>query len=164
MMAQQQTEWPQGDIDGVIVKRVDHYSDGRGWLAELFRNDELEQSMRPAMGYVSMTRPDMARGPHAHREQTDCFAFVLSGRFDLRMWDNRPESSTRGTRCFMTVGEDNPVVVVVPPGVVHGYRNMASTDGLVLNFPNRLYAGEGRKQPVDEIRYEEEDSAAFSME
>jgi dTDP-4-dehydrorhamnose 3,5-epimerase len=64
----------------------------------------------------------------------------------------------------MTVGEDNPVVVVVPPGVVHGYRNLASTDGLVLNFPNRLYAGEGRKQPVDEIRYEEEDSAAFSME
>ena len=163
-MAQQQDKWSDGSIDGVVVRRVDEHSDARGWLAELFRDDELEKSIWPAMGYVSMTRPGMARGPHAHREQTDCFAFVLSGRFDLRMWDNRPGSSTRGRRCFMTVGEDNPVVVVVPPGVVHGYRNLASTDGLVLNFPNRLYAGEGRKQAVDEIRYEEEDPAVFSME
>jgi len=28
----------------------------------------------------------------------------------------------------------------------------------VFNFPDRLYAGKGKKEPVDEIRHEEFDS------
>ena len=30
----------------------------------------------------------------------------------------------------------------------------SSIDAVVLNFPNRLFAGRGKKQPVDEIRHE----------
>ena len=40
----------------------------------------------------------------------------------------------------------------------HAYRNVGETDATVLNFPDRLYAGWGKKEPVDEIRHEEIDS------
>jgi dTDP-4-dehydrorhamnose 3,5-epimerase len=56
------------------------------------------------------------------------------------------------------VGENNPVFVIVPPGVVHAYQNIGAADAFVLNFPDRLYAGRGRKEPVDEIRYEDVES------
>ena len=35
---------------------------------------------------------------------------------------------------------------------------------MVLNFPNRLYAGEGKKNPVDEIRHETDPTNIFLME
>lgn len=63
----------------------------------------------------------------------------------------------------MVVGERNPVAFIVPPGVIHGYRNVGDRDAYVLNFPNALYAGKDRKEKVDEIRHEEIDSP-YSME
>jgi dTDP-4-dehydrorhamnose 3,5-epimerase len=62
------------------------------------------------------------------------------------------------------VGESNPAAVWIPPGVVHAYRNVGAVPGLVFNAPNRLYAGWGKAEPVDEIRHEEADITAFPMD
>ena len=54
--------------------------------------------------------------------------------------------------------------VIIPPGVVQGYRNISATGrGMVLNFPNRLYRGWGRKEEVDEIRHEDEKESPFIL-
>jgi len=34
----------------------------------------------------------------------------------------------------------------------------------VINCPNRLYAGEGRREPVDEIRHEDDANTIFRMD
>ena len=44
--------------------------------------------------------------------------------------------------------------MTIPPGVVHAYRNVSDIPGWVFNAPNRLYAGQGKQEPVDEIRHE----------
>jgi dTDP-4-dehydrorhamnose 3,5-epimerase len=163
-MASTAVKWVIGDIDGVKVWRPERHEDKRGWLSEIFRSDDPRCGSGPVMGYVSVTRAGAARGPHAHAEQTDLFAFTEKGQFLLKMWDARPDSPTYGNRTSMAVGGDNPAVVVVPAGIVHGYRNLSHTDGLVLNFQDRLYAGKGRKEPVDEVRYENESPQLFSME
>ncbi len=54
--------------------------------------------------------------------------------------------------------------VIIPPGVVHAYKNIGTVDGLVYNAPNKLYAGTGKKQPVDEIRYEDDDNSRFNVD
>jgi dTDP-4-dehydrorhamnose 3,5-epimerase len=54
--------------------------------------------------------------------------------------------------------------VIVPPGVVHGYKNIGDKPGWVFNAPNRLYAGRGKQEPVDEIRHEDEDGSPFRIE
>lgn len=54
--------------------------------------------------------------------------------------------------------------VVIPPGVVHAYKNIGSVDGVVMNFPDRLYAGPGRTEPVDEIRHEDDPESPFKID
>ena len=72
------------------------------------------------------------------------FAFLGPGTFRLKLWDNRRGSPTHGNARTLDVGEDNPVCVTVPPGVVHGYTNVGDVDAWALNAPNRLFAGPGR--------------------
>jgi dTDP-4-dehydrorhamnose 3,5-epimerase len=147
-------------LEGVVIKSLRRYEDPRGWLVELFRDDELPQGFDPVMGYISLTRPGVTRGPHEHRDQTDGFAF-LDGVFELHLWENRPSRTPE--RAVYTVGRENPVFVTVPPGVVHAYRNVGDTDALVLNFPDRLYAGQGKAEPVDEIRHEDDPDSRFAL-
>jgi dTDP-4-dehydrorhamnose 3,5-epimerase len=153
-----------GDIEGVIVRPLTVFHDRRGWLVELFRHDELAEERRPVMTYASMTLPGVARGPHEHVDQTDGFAFFGPSDFRLFAWDARPGSATRGHRMSLVVGASNPAAVWIPPGVVHAYRNVGDVPGLVFNAPNRLYAGWGKSEPVDEIRHEEADPNLFPMD
>lgn len=154
----------EGPIEGVIVKSLDRYEDARGWLIELYREDELEPAVHPVMAYVSQTLPGVVRGPHEHREQTDCFGFVGPGDFKLYLWDARPDSPTSGNRQTLLAGQSSRQLVLVPPGVIHAYRNVSQVPGLVFNCPNRLYAGEGKQQPVDEIRHEDRTGSPFVID
>ncbi len=148
-------------MDGVIIKPLRKFEDPRGWLTELYRDDELPEGFEPTMGYLSVTKPGVARGPHEHVDQTDGFVF-LDGAYDLYLWENRPGKSAPPFKGRM--GRDYPCFVVVPPGVVHAYRNAGEADAFVLNFPNRLYAGWGKKEPVDEIRHEDEAESPYKLD
>jgi dTDP-4-dehydrorhamnose 3,5-epimerase len=152
-----------GPIDGVLLRPLKKLADARGWLVELYRSDELPADCLPAMAYVSETLPGVVRGPHEHAAQTDCFAFVGPGEFTLYLWDARRDSPTFGRRMKVIVGADNPQTVLVPPGVVHAYKNTGVVPGWVFNAPNRLYAGEGKRGPVDEIRHEDRADSPFVM-
>ena len=153
-----------GEIDQVVIRSLTLFKDTRGWLVELFRQDELCEERWPMMVYVSQTLPGVTRGPHEHVDQTDGFAFIGPSDFKLFLWDSRPNSPTEGKRMVVLVGESNPVAVWIPPGVVHAYRNVGTLPGLVYNSPNRLYAGHGKKGPIDEIRHEENMSGQFWMD
>jgi dTDP-4-dehydrorhamnose 3,5-epimerase len=153
-----------GKIEGVVVRDLRKFLDERGWLAELFRHDELEEEFRPMMAYVSSTEPNVQRGPHEHVEQADLFCFIGPSNFKLRLWDNREGSATYNNVMTLFVGADNPKSVLVPKGVVHAYRNVGGGPGVVFNCPNRLYMGEGKREPVDEIRHEDDPDTVFRME
>jgi dTDP-4-dehydrorhamnose 3,5-epimerase len=153
-----------GTIDGVIWRPLKKYHDARGWLCELFRHDDLPPEFHPVMAYISMTEPGVARGPHEHVDQADCFCFLGPGNFKMYLWDNRPQSRTYRLAQTDIVGADKPMLLVIPPGVVHAYKNVSGEHGVVFNCPNRLYKGPGRKEPVDEIRHEEDKSSAFRLE
>jgi dTDP-4-dehydrorhamnose 3,5-epimerase len=153
----------EGQINGVVVRELKKFFDKRGWLTELFRKDELAEEFLPAMAYVSSTNPGVTRGPHEHWDQADFFCFIGPSNFKLRLWDNRKDSETFGSMMTMIVGETNPAAVLIPAGVVHGYKNVGETDGIVINCPNRLYAGAGRKEEVDEIRHENDGESTFIL-
>ena len=156
--------YQEGPVDGVIFRRLARHDDARGWLVELFRQDELEPEYWPVMAYVSQTMPGARRGPHEHREQADVFAFVGPGDFKLYLWDARADSRTHGNRQTVIVGRSNLQAVVVPPGVVHAYKNVSDEPGVVFNCANRLYAGEGKHGPVDEIRHENLPESPFVLD
>ena len=157
-------EFKRGKIEGVIVKDIRKFVDERGWLAELFRDDETDAEFRPAMAYVSTTLAGVQRGPHEHVDQADYFCFIGPSNFKMRLWDNRADSATFGNVMTLFVGEDAPKSVIVPKGVVHAYRNVGQSIGVVINLPNRLYAGKGRREEVDEIRHEDDPETIFRVD
>src|SRR5258707_15855808 len=152
------------EIKDVVVHDLRKFNDQRGWLVELFRHDELAAEFFPAMAYISSTNPGVARGPHEHVDQADLFCFLGPSNFKLRMWDNRSDSPTYRNVMTIVVGADNPTAVVVPKGVVHAYQNVGGADGIVINCPNRLYMGEERREPIDEIRHEDDPETIFRMD
>lgn len=154
----------KGKIPDVTVYPLKKYVDERGWLAELFRHDELDGEFYPTMAYISVTEPGVQRGPHEHTEQADLFCFIGPSNFKLRVWDNRPASETYGLMMTLFVGADNPQAVIVPKGVAHAYKNIGSVPGVVINCPNRLYMGAGKKEPIDEIRHEDDPNTIFRIE
>ena len=153
-----------GPIEGVVFRPLVPYNDRRGWLVELYREDELSAGQRPVMAYVSETLPGVARGPHAHVDQSDYFAFVGPGDFVLYLLGRSQRFPTRGHHSRTAVGESNRQCVIIPPGVVHAYKNVGPAPGWVFNAPNRLYAGPGKRAAVDEIRYEDQPGSPFRLD
>ncbi len=153
-----------GEIDGVIVHPLQKHVDQRGWLIELFREDEMPTEYFPVMSYISLTNPGIARGPHEHAAQADVFGFIGPSTFKLYLWDNRKGSRTYMTKQIIEAGEKNPLRVVIPHGVVHAYKNIGSEPGMVVNYPNQLFAGKGKKEKVDEIRHESDPNSIFRLD
>ncbi len=153
-----------GTLEGVSFRPIKSYTDARGSLKELYREDELSAELHPAMAYVSETAPGMTRGPREHVDQTNYFVFFGPGEFTLYLWDTRIHSSTWGNRMKIVLGRSNQQSVVVPPGVVHAYKNTGDEPGLVFNAPNRLYAGEGKREPVDVFRHEDRNHSPYQLD
>jgi len=158
------SDFNSGRINDIIINDMVKNTDNRGWLIELFRKDQIENDIFPQMSYISLTYPGIARGPHEHREQTDYFCFLGPSTFRLLLWDTRKNSSTYGNMMILKIGESDPKIVIVPPGVVHAYKNIGEKPGLVINLPNKLYAGWNKKETVDEIRYEGDSNSPFKVD
>ena len=155
-------DFKEGEIKGVIIEKLNKFYDERGFLTETFRIDNLPKEIKPMMSYISYTKPGITRGPHEHKSQTDIFCFIGPGNFKIKLWDNRKESDNYGNYLEVIGGEDNPIRVIVPPGVVHGYKNISQeVDGMVLNYPDKLYRGWDKKEGVDEIRHEDKEDEFY---
>ena len=147
-------------IEGVTEKKLTKHLDYRGHLVETFRIDELPEDVTPVMSYVSITQPGFWRGPHEHHERTEVFAFPGPGNLRIILWDNRKDSPTYLKRKIVYAGEDSPMLITIAPGIVHLIDNISpNKDALLINYPNTLFKGWGRKEEfTDEVRFENDGS------
>jgi len=97
--------------------------------------------------YVSTIYPGVVKGWHCHHVQTD-YVTILKGMVKLVLYDDREGSPTRGEVAELFAGEQNPVLVVVPPFVWHGMKGVGAEPAYMLNCPTETYSYE---QP-DEFR------------
>ncbi len=149
-------------IEGVIIKKLNKYDDDRGYLMEIYRSDESQ--IKPEMSYISLTKPQVSRGPHEHVFQSDFFIFPGPGDFCLYLWDRRQNSKTNGEQLKIEVGEKNPCSVIVPPGVVHAYKCISNISAFSINLPDKLYKGQNKQNEVDEIRWEEKNDNPYIID
>jgi dTDP-4-dehydrorhamnose 3,5-epimerase len=124
-------------IDGVRVKQLQPIPDERGFLMEILRSDD---DLFEAFGQVYMTvaYPGVVKGWHYHKVQTDFFT-VVKGMMKIVLYDSRPESPTRGEVNEFFMGELNPLLIRIPPGVLHGMKAIGSEPGYVVNCPTEPY-------------------------
>jgi dTDP-4-dehydrorhamnose 3,5-epimerase len=150
-------------LPGVRVEALPVYKDPRGSLHELFRADEIPAGFEAVMACSSWSHPGVARGPHQHVGQDDYFTFAGPSNFTVYLWDDRPGSAKEAKGWFIQTGEPAPSRIYVPRGVVHAYRNTGTVPGLVVTASNLLFKGEGRRDPVDEIRHELNPNSPYQL-
>ena len=133
-------------IQGVEVKQVTRHADERGFLMELLRSDDPFFT-KFGQCYVSMNYPGVVRAWHWHQKQDDFFV-VVKGMIKVGLYDMREGSPTRGEVNEFYLGDNNNIVLKIPPGVAHGYKTVGVEPSLLVNFPSEVY---NREEP-DEHR------------
>jgi dTDP-4-dehydrorhamnose 3,5-epimerase len=150
-------------LQGVRVEALPVFKDDRGSLHELFRMDEIPAGFKPLMACSSWSHPGVTRGPHQHVGQDDYFTFAGPSNFTVYLWDDRLGAAGAAKGWFIHTGEQAPSRIHVPRGVVHAYRNAGNARGLVVTVTSLLFKGEGRRDPVDEIRHELNPNSPYKL-
>ncbi len=138
----------RGLIAGVRIAPIRVWADDRGEFFEIARVGEgLIAGFDPASLQVSATSsyPGAIKAFHYHLRQTDCWA-PWTGMLQLALVDLREGSDTQGARNTLYVGSRRPWLVLIPPGVAHGYKVIGVERGSVVYLTSRHYdpADEGR--------------------
>lgn len=129
-------------IEGVKVKKLVKHCDDRGFFAELVRDDEPELLTRFGQASCSMSYPGVIKAFHYHEKQDDLW-FFPSGNAQVVLYDLREGSSTKGETDVYYMGEENPIILLIPKGVAHGYRVLGQKPATILYFTTESY------NPVD---------------
>jgi dTDP-4-dehydrorhamnose 3,5-epimerase len=124
-------------IDGVKTRSLRLIADERGYLMEMLRND-WEEFERFGQVYVTAVYQGVVKGWHYHKVQTDHFICV-HGMAKVVLYDSRPESPTHGEINEFFIGDRNPMLVKIPPGVMHGFKGISPELTLIVNVPTELY-------------------------
>jgi dTDP-4-dehydrorhamnose 3,5-epimerase len=127
----------ENNIDGVAIKKLRVIPDERGRLMEILRSDD-ELFEKFGQVYMTTAYPGVVKGWHYHRVQTDNMA-VLKGMMKVVLYDGREKSGTKGAVMEIFAGEHNPVLIQIPPGVLHGFKCISETEALVVNLPTEVY-------------------------
>jgi len=124
-------------IHGVVVKKLKVIPDERGRLMEILRSDD-ELFNKFGQVYMTTAYPGVVKGWHYHKKQTDHFS-VVCGMIKLVLYDSRENSSTRGEINEIFIGEHNPLLVKIPPLVMHGFKCISPQEAICINVPTELY-------------------------
>lgn len=144
-------------IDGVKVKKLKVIPDERGFLMEMLRSDDdIFQNFGQV--YLSVAFPGVVKGWHYHKKQTDYFT-VIKGMAKVVLYDNRDDSPTHAEINEFFMGELNPILIVIPPFMLHGIKGIGNEPAYLINCPTETYnydqPDEFRLPPhSDEIPYD----------
>ncbi len=131
--------------DVKVVPLVAHVDD-RGYLIEILRSTDGHFTR---FGQVYLVG-DMTRGTirafHKHARLWDWF-FVSHGSAKFVLRDDRPDSPTYNEMQIVVSGPRNPALIVVPPGVYHGWMALED-DTQLISTASEVY---NREKP-DEVR------------
>ncbi|WP_411334735.1 dTDP-4-dehydrorhamnose 3,5-epimerase family protein [Metabacillus indicus] len=125
-------------IDGVKTKKLVKHLDDRGFFAELIRDDEKEFLAKFGQASWSMSYPSVIKAYHYHEKQDDLW-FFPSGNAQVVLYDLREKSPTNGQTNVYYMGEQNPIMLLIPKGVAHGYRVLGEKPAVIIYFTTEPY-------------------------
>jgi dTDP-4-dehydrorhamnose 3,5-epimerase len=115
-------------IDGVKIIPLRQIVDERGKIMHMLKSTD-EHFIDFGEIYFSCAWPGTVKAWHIHKSMTVNNA-VIQGRAKLVLYDLRAGSRTEGELQEVFLGEDNYVLVQIPPGIANGYK--AYGDSLVI--------------------------------
>lgn len=128
-------------IPGVRLFDLTVFADERGSFCEAFKASRVGPG--PWVQWnVSRSQAGVVRGLHLHRRQID-YWHIVSGSATAALVDRRKDSPTFGQSMCIALSGDRPQTLLIPTGVLHGFR--ANTDVVLMYLLDREY------DPTDEL-------------
>ena len=118
-------------INGLVIVPLKQIVDGRGKVMHMLRNDS-EGFAGFGEIYFSCVYPKAIKGWHIHKKMTLNYA-VPKGNIKFVLYDDRPESLTKGEVQEIFLGSDNYCRVVVPPNIWSGFKGVGTEMAIVAN-------------------------------
>lgn len=122
-------------IEGVRIIPLKKVANERGHLLEVQRNDE---SHYPGFGqtYITCSLPGVIKAWYRHQKQVDQIA-LIKGQLVLALYDSREDSPTCNNLLQISIAEESPLLVQIPPGIWHGFKALGK-DALYLLHLNSI--------------------------
>lgn len=127
----------QEPLEGVKIREVRNVMKDGGYLTELYR-DEWEEMGEVRHIFQEIIAPGHVTAWHLHLYTTDRL-FVSIGIIKIALYDAREQSKTYGKVNVFRFGAARPALVLVPPGVWHGVKNIGHEAALLLNLTDQVY-------------------------
>lgn len=133
-------------IEGVKIIRLEPHVDDRGYLIEIIRATDEHFTKFGQVYLVGDFTKGTIRAFHKHKVLWDWF-FISHGSAKFVLKDDRPDSPTYGEMMTVVIGERNPSLIAVPPGIYHGWMALED-DTQMVSTASEVY---NREKP-DEVR------------
>ena len=88
--------------------------------------------------HTTTTLPGRVRAWGLHQGSTDRL-FVVDGLVKIVVFDARTGSPSFGRINEFTVSAKNPGLLIVPPNLYHGWKNIGTTEAIIINMPTSMY-------------------------
>ena len=88
--------------------------------------------------HLTTTFPGRLRAWGLHQRSADRL-FVVSGLVKFAVFDGRLDSPTYGCVNEVTLSEKSPGLLIVPPNIYHGWKNIGTDEAIIINMPTAMY-------------------------
>ena len=134
-------------IEGVIITPLRQIFDERGKVMHMLRDDSPVFS-RFGEIYFSCTYPGAIKAWHRHKEMTLNYA-VIHGAIKCVLYDDRPNSSTKGCIDEFFMSPEDYYLITVPPFIWNGWQGIGDKLSIVANCATISHdPGEIEHRPV----------------
>jgi|TARA_B100000315_G_scaffold170096_1_gene158668 dTDP-4-dehydrorhamnose 3,5-epimerase len=110
------------NINGVKIIKLKKIPDERGTILHMLRASDKHFKQFGEI-YFSKIYKGAIKGWHIHKQITLNYCLV-SGMVKLVLFDMRNTSITKGNLLELFIGDDNYVLVIIPPGVANGHKGI----------------------------------------
>jgi methylation protein EvaC len=120
----------------VKIKKLNIFANDQGYLFETLRNDDEFYDGKFGQCLISELYPEVIKGLHRHWKQTD-YTTCIRGNIKYVVAKEK-ENGTADVKVY-TIGESNPIMIKVPPGLWHGYMPLGNEKACVLHVLDKAF-------------------------
>lgn len=126
-------------VEGVVFRPTRPVPHEDGFLTEVARASWDVLAERPVTQvHVTTTFAGRIRAWGLHQRSIDRL-YVVSGLVKIAVFDGRLDSPTHGQVTELVVSERNPGLLTIPPDLYHGWKNIGTTEAVIINMPTDMY-------------------------
>lgn len=118
-------------IEGVQILPLRRIPDARGCVFHMLKATDAH-FVKFGEIYFSSVYPGVVKAWKRHRQITANYACIF-GRVRVAMFDDRPDSPTRGAVMDVFLSPDEYSLAVIAPGIWHGFQGMSHPAAILAN-------------------------------